>query len=43
VIGFATEASDGKSHKLTIRTKTAGMKVRGRKSYVASTDPGGAH
>ena len=42
VIGFSTEATDGKSHTLTIRTKRAGTKVRGRRSYIASTDPGGA-
>jgi Ca-activated chloride channel family protein len=41
VIGFSSDAVDGRSHKLTIRTKAAGMKVRGRKSYVASTDTGG--
>ena len=41
VIGFATEAVDGRSHKLTIRTKASGMKVRGRKSYLATNEPGG--
>lgn len=41
VIGFATEAVDGRSHKLTIRTKASGMKVRGRKSYQATNEPGG--
>ena len=41
VIGFSSDAMDGRSHKLTIRTKSPGMKVRGRKSYVASNEPGG--
>lgn len=41
VIGFATEAADGRSHKLTIGTKTPGMKVRARKSYFAGVDAGG--
>ena len=41
VIGFSTDAVDGRSHKLTIRTKASGMKVRGRKSYLASSEQGG--
>ena len=38
VIGFSTEALDGRAHKLTVRTKAAGMTVRGRRSYIASSD-----
>jgi Ca-activated chloride channel family protein len=41
VIGFATEAADERSHTLTIRTKTQGMKVRGRKTYFADGETKG--
>jgi VWFA-related protein len=40
VLGFVTEKVDGRAHKLTVRTKAAGMKVRARKSYIASREPG---
>jgi Ca-activated chloride channel family protein len=40
VIGFSPETLDGKSHKLTIKTRQPGMKVRGRKTYIAGKEPG---
>lgn len=40
VIGFSMPALDGRTHKLTLRTKVPGATVRGRKSYVARIDPG---
>jgi VWFA-related protein len=40
VIGFPMAAADGRTHKLTLRTKVSGLKVRGRKSYVARIDTG---
>jgi Ca-activated chloride channel homolog len=36
VLGFASETRDGKVHRLELRVKRPGMKVRARKSYVAS-------
>jgi VWFA-related protein len=41
VLGFSMPAVDGRTHKLTLRAKVPGAKVRGRKSYVARIDPGG--
>jgi Ca-activated chloride channel family protein len=41
VIGFSTEALDGRAHKLTVRTKAAGMTVRARRSYLASSESSG--
>jgi Ca-activated chloride channel family protein len=35
VLGFVPEALDGKVHKLEVRVRQPGMKVRARKSYVA--------
>ena len=35
LIGFSPEARDGKVHKLEVRLKDPGMKVRARRSYVA--------
>jgi Ca-activated chloride channel family protein len=40
VIGFSPEALDGKSHKLTTRSRDGGMKVRGRRSYLANPETG---
>lgn len=40
VIGFVTEKVDGRAHKLTVRTKAGGTKVRARKNYIASREPG---
>lgn len=40
VLGFAPTALDGKVHKLTVKVKRPGMKVRARKTYVAATEPG---
>lgn len=34
-IGFAPPKRDGKSHKVDVRVSTSGLKVRGKKSYVA--------
>jgi Ca-activated chloride channel family protein len=36
VLGFAPPALDGKTHKLELRVKDPGLKVRARKSYVAA-------
>lgn len=36
VLGFAPAALDGKVHKLTVSVRKPGMKVRARKTYVAS-------
>jgi Ca-activated chloride channel family protein len=41
VVGFSPEALDGKSHKLTIRSRQPGMQVRARRSYLASPETGG--
>ena len=41
VIGFVTEAVDGRAHKLTVTTKRPDTKVRARKNYIASRDTGG--
>src|SRR5688572_17671018 len=41
VIGFSPDTLDGKSHKLTTRSRHAGMKVRGRRSYLANPETGG--
>jgi Ca-activated chloride channel family protein len=38
VMGFTPTELDGKVHKLAVRTKTAGMTARARRSYVASPD-----
>jgi Ca-activated chloride channel family protein len=38
VIGFTPSELDGKIHKLEIKVTRPGMKVRARKSYVASAD-----
>ena len=38
VIGFSTEATDGKSHTLTVKAKRSGLKVRARRGYVASVE-----
>jgi Ca-activated chloride channel homolog len=37
VLGFAPSFSDGKSHKIEVRTKRSGVTVQARKSYVAAT------
>jgi hypothetical protein len=39
VIGFAMAAADGRTHKLTLRTRRPGTTVRGRSSYVAGIAP----
>lgn len=36
LLGFSQESRDGKTHKLEVRVKKAGMTARARKSYVAS-------
>jgi Ca-activated chloride channel homolog len=36
VLGFAPPALDGKTHKLDVRVKDAGLKVRSRRRYVAA-------
>lgn len=36
VLGFAPQTLDGKTHKLEVRVKDSAMKVRARKSYVAT-------
>jgi Ca-activated chloride channel family protein len=41
VIGFSPQALDGQAHKLKLQAKRPGMKVRSRKSYIASADAGG--
>lgn len=41
VLGFTPTVLDGKVHKLDVRVKLPGMKVRARKTYVASKGPGG--
>ena len=38
VLGFTPAALDGKTHKLDVRIKRAGMLARTRKSYLASTE-----
>jgi Ca-activated chloride channel family protein len=38
VIGFSVQALDGQLHKLKVQAKPDGMKVRARKSYLASVD-----
>jgi Ca-activated chloride channel family protein len=40
VIGFSPEVLDGKSHKLTIRSRQPGTQVRGRRSYIANAATG---
>jgi hypothetical protein len=39
VLGFTPVSLDGKPHKLEIRAKPAEMKVRARRSYLASAAP----
>ena len=41
VIGFSPEALDGKSHKLTVRSRQPGMQVRSRRSYLANPETAG--
>jgi VWFA-related protein len=36
VLGFASDLADGRSHSIDVKTTRGGMKVRARKSYVAS-------
>ena len=36
VIGFTAAVLDGQSHKLKVQVKPPGMKVRARKSYLAT-------
>lgn len=36
LLGFSQESRDGRTHKLEVRVKKAGMTARARKSYVAS-------
>ncbi len=38
VLGFSPTNLDGKIHKLTVRVTRPGMRVRARKTYVASAD-----
>jgi Ca-activated chloride channel family protein len=38
VLGFTPEALDGKVHKLEVRVKVPGMRVRARQSYLASPE-----
>jgi Ca-activated chloride channel family protein len=40
-LGFEAQQLDGKVHKLTLKMKQPGMLGRGRKSYVATPEPGG--
>lgn len=40
VIGFSPETLDGKSHKLTVRSRQPGTQVRGRRTYVANPETG---
>jgi Ca-activated chloride channel family protein len=42
VIGFSPQTLDGQSHKLKVQAKPDGMKVRARKSYLATADTGPA-
>jgi Ca-activated chloride channel family protein len=42
LMGFTPEVLDGKTHKLEVRVKQAGMTARARKSYIASADRSGA-
>ena len=42
LMGFTPEVLDGKTHKLLVRVKQAGMTARARKSYIASADRPGA-
>jgi Ca-activated chloride channel homolog len=37
-LGFSPKELDGRVHKLTVRTKQAGMAVRARRSYLASAE-----
>lgn len=39
-LGFEAQQLDGKVHKLTLKMKQPGMLGRGRKSYVATPEPG---
>lgn len=39
VLGFAPTVLDGKVHKLVVKIKRPGMKVRARKTYVAASEP----
>lgn len=41
VLGFSPESLDGTVHKLDVRSKVPGMKVRARKSYLATETPAG--
>jgi len=41
VIGFSPEVLDGKSHKLTVRSRQPGMQVRSRRTYLANPETGG--
>ena len=38
-LGFVPPAHDGKTHKIELRTRQPGLKVRGQKSYLAPKDP----
>jgi Ca-activated chloride channel homolog len=38
LLGFVPQVLDGKTHKLEVRLKTAGLTARARKSYVATKD-----
>lgn len=40
VLGFVPSVLDGKVHKLVVKVKLPGMKVRARKTYVAASEPG---
>ena len=39
LLGFAPPKRDGKTHKIDLRVKQPGLKVRGQKSYLAPKDP----
>lgn len=39
VLGFTPQQLDGKVHRLEVRVKTSGMKVRARRSYLAAAEP----
>jgi Ca-activated chloride channel family protein len=39
LIGFAPPKRDGKVHEIEVRVSQRGLKARGRKSYVATTQP----
>jgi VWFA-related protein len=41
ILGFSPEVLDGRTHLLEVRTKVDGMRVRARKSYVATRAPEG--